>query len=144
MKRQLVNSEAKFVVATPNFVQGLLAIRNDSFGLKSLQIIVIGETNEDSSYISFRELIKTDTTGVKFLVGSEIDTTEEVALLPYSSGTTGLAKGVMLTHSNFCTNILQVAEPGVLLMEKMGVEEFAGERLIGLVSAQYNIQRKLM
>ena len=31
----------------------------------------------------------------------------QVALLPYSSGTTGLPKGVMLTHGNLISNICQ-------------------------------------
>jgi long-subunit acyl-CoA synthetase (AMP-forming) len=33
---------------------------------------------------------------------------EAVALLPYSSGTTGLPKGVMLTHANLVTSVRQV------------------------------------
>lgn len=32
---------------------------------------------------------------------------DSVALIPYSSGTTGLPKGVMLTHKNLVTNIMQ-------------------------------------
>jgi len=32
---------------------------------------------------------------------------EEVAFLQYTGGTTGVAKGAMLTHSNVCANILQ-------------------------------------
>ncbi len=32
---------------------------------------------------------------------------EDLAMLPYSSGTTGLAKGVMLTHRNVVANIMQ-------------------------------------
>ena len=36
-----------------------------------------------------------------------IDPAEDVAVLPYSSGTTGAAKGVMLTHRNIATNIAQ-------------------------------------
>ena len=39
---------------------------------------------------------------------------EHVAALPYSSGTTGKPKGVMLTHRNLIANIAQlndVAEP---------------------------------
>jgi len=38
----------------------------------------------------------------------DIDPAEDVAVLPYSSGTTGLPKGVMLTHRNLVANVLQV------------------------------------
>lgn len=36
---------------------------------------------------------------------------ESIAILPYSSGTTGLPKGVMLTHSNIVSNVLQFDHP---------------------------------
>ena len=39
-----------------------------------------------------------------------IDPKMDVAALPYSSGTTGLAKGVELTHFNLTSNILQMEE----------------------------------
>ncbi|MCK1820647.1 4-coumarate--CoA ligase family protein [Streptomyces sp. XM83C] len=46
-----------------------------------------------------------------------IDPVEDVAALPYSSGTTGTPKGVMLTHRQIATNLAQLdlavtAEPG--------------------------------
>lgn len=37
----------------------------------------------------------------------EIDPMEDIAVLPYSSGTTGLSKGVMLTHHNLTSNVDQ-------------------------------------
>ncbi len=41
---------------------------------------------------------------------------KDVAVLPYSSGTTGLNKGVMLTHANLVANVLQIAAmPRVLI-----------------------------
>jgi long-subunit acyl-CoA synthetase (AMP-forming) len=134
MKRQLESSGAKYVITTPAFVSALKAARNGCSTLSSLTIIVIGE-QDDESCISFFELVKTDPSGLKFLMGSKIDTRKEVALLPYSSGTTGLPKGVMLTHENVCTNILQVTEPGVLMMKKMEEQTMNTERLIGVVCA---------
>lgn len=38
----------------------------------------------------------------------DIDPAVDLAVLPYSSGTTGLAKGVMLTHRNLIANLRQV------------------------------------
>ena len=37
----------------------------------------------------------------------DIDPAEDLAALPYSSGTTGLPKGVMLTHRNLVANLCQ-------------------------------------
>ncbi len=45
----------------------------------------------------------------------EIDPMEHVVVLPYSSGTTGLPKGVMLTHFNLVANVAQLQH--VLLYE---------------------------
>ncbi|MFI9806487.1 4-coumarate--CoA ligase family protein [Streptomyces sp. NPDC052301] len=41
-----------------------------------------------------------------------IDPAEDIAALPYSSGTTGVPKGVMLTHRQIATNLAQL-EPAV-------------------------------
>ena len=37
---------------------------------------------------------------------------QTLAALPYSSGTTGLPKGVMLTHHNLVANVYQLLGPG--------------------------------
>ena len=40
----------------------------------------------------------------------EVDATDQVVVLPYSSGTTGFPKGVMLTHRNLVSNLVQVED----------------------------------
>ena len=37
----------------------------------------------------------------------EINAKDDVCSIPFSSGTTGLPKGVMLTHYNLLANVLQ-------------------------------------
>ncbi|CAK0898890.1 unnamed protein product, partial [Prorocentrum cordatum] len=44
-----------------------------------------------------------------------IDPVRDVCVLPYSSGTTGLSKGTMLTHANIVANLEQLSAPGVFL-----------------------------
>jgi len=39
-----------------------------------------------------------------------IDPREQIVVLPYSSGATGLPKGVMLTHWNLVANLVQVKD----------------------------------
>ena len=59
------------------------------------------DPTEEATWIA--ELI-----GEPFDGAIEIDPATDVAVLPYSSGTTGLAKGVMLTHRNLVANVMQI------------------------------------
>lgn len=55
---------------------------------------------------SLRELIDS---GSEEFKNVKVNPEEDVALLPYTGGTTGMPKGVMLTHFNLTANALQLA-----------------------------------
>ncbi|XP_075232362.1 uncharacterized protein LOC142330816 isoform X1 [Lycorma delicatula] len=61
---------------------------------------------------------------IKEMMESNIDTSnniqnnmkpEDIAILPYSSGTTGLPKGVCLTHYNLVSNVCQIGSKDTLM-----------------------------
>ena len=54
----------------------------------------------------FSALLKDD--GKGFPKSVDCNPIDDVVILPYSSGTTGLPKGVMLTHYNVVTNLIQL------------------------------------
>ena len=53
------------------------------------------------------ELLTSDTSAP---ANVSIDARRDVCVLPFSSGTTGVPKGVMLSHFNIVSNILQATE----------------------------------
>lgn len=57
---------------------------------------------------SFAELLKSTTTA---LPAAEHSPEQTIAALPYSSGTTGLPKGAMLSHFNLIANVYQLVAP---------------------------------
>jgi len=53
----------------------------------------------------------------------DINPTEDLALLIYTGGTTGVPKGAALVHSNFVSNVMMMDEWGRLVHEKGGPPE---------------------
>ena len=92
-------SHAKYLVTTPS-----LAEKAFSAGvLKEIRsVFVIGQA-EDCESIS--SLLFEDGAASTYLDDVKIDPKEDVVALPFSSGTTGVSKGVMLTHHNLIAQI---------------------------------------
>ena len=93
--RQLDDADAKVLVTVPD-----LADRARSFGIR--RVVVLGEAPPGAA--SLAELLDSRADAPRL----EVDC-DSVALLPYSSGTTGLPKGVMLTHRQLVTVSRQLA-----------------------------------
>ena len=128
MKHQLVDSGARAIVIVENFASVLSEIRNEvpvefvittkigdmlnfpkglliNFVMKHVKK-VIPEWNLPGS-VSFTDALK-EGKNLKF---EKVDLgLDDLAFLQYTGGTTGVAKGAMLTHRNMVANMLQSRE----------------------------------
>ena len=101
---QLADADARFLLAAPAFLPTARAAVARAGG--RARIVVLGPTPDDGTAdtIAFTDLLVHGDRPPSV----PIDPAADLALLPYSSGTTGLAKGVMLTHRACVTNVVQM------------------------------------
>ena len=119
---QFKNSGAKYVATMAAF-QPSVKKAADMVGIGTI-IMIDDHPVKEHGYVSYQSLV-TDS-GSRF-VEHKVDAKNDIAVLPYSSGTTGLPKGVMLTHHNLVANTCQFHHP-----EYMDLS-FDGCTLLGLL-----------
>src|SRR5882672_5056953 len=102
IRYQLENSGAAFLITDGPLLEGI-----NMGGLPSLRRI-FAIRNFTNGTEEFRTLLNPTTAALPQPTASSQET---IAALPYSSGTTGLPKGVMLSHSNLVSNVYQLLGP---------------------------------
>ncbi|XP_022918533.2 uncharacterized protein [Onthophagus taurus] len=110
IRRQILDSNAKLIITLND---GYRNCKDATLSLKTtIPIVIVKDKNEDSipnKCINFQELID-----YKFKTEENIALDyDDVVHLPYSSGTTGMPKGVMLTNKNIVANIEQFHAPQI-------------------------------
>jgi acyl-CoA synthetase (AMP-forming)/AMP-acid ligase II len=100
VNHQLHDSGAKLIVTIPMFLD---IAREAAQGTHVEEIVLIGGDGSEEDVTQIAELLGAGAAAPDV----DIDPDKDLAVLPYSSGTTGLPKGVMLTHRNLVANILQ-------------------------------------
>ncbi len=104
---QFADSEAVCIVTIPALAEKCQTSARLASSVR--EIIVIGESDIDG-IVPFSELLRHGDVPPDV----EIDPANDIAALPYSSGTSGVPKGVMLTHRNIVANLAQVEPDGVV------------------------------
>ena len=100
LKRQLNDANAKYLLTVPAFLEKAREAASQS-GIR--EIFVLGEVEGETSFASLMQ-------AEGELPEVTIDPLEDLVVLPYSSGTTGMPKGVMLTHHNLVANVAQIKD----------------------------------
>jgi acyl-CoA synthetase (AMP-forming)/AMP-acid ligase II len=95
---QLKDAGARFLVAGPQFMD---QARAAMLAANIEELFVFGAA---AGATPFASLLESDGQ----VPAVDINPSEDLVVLPYSSGTTGLPKGVMLTHRNLVANLCQM------------------------------------
>lgn len=128
---QLTNSGAKALVTQLPFLPTAKQAAARA-GIPEDRIILLGEEGDPEGKIRHWSSIKSTAYCSRY-AKTKVRPSKDLAFLVYSSGTTGLPKGVCLTHYNVISNLLQMEPLEGVYLKPSGGPGNTGDRLLGVI-----------
>lgn len=130
IKNLLIRSESSVLVTSSKYLKTAYEIKKEISSLT--KVISMDKTQEDNTYIfdfinKGRSLIEKGKTDY---LNAKIDQ-DALGILLFTSGTTDLAKGVMLSHRNICSNMMSVC--GV-------IQIFSSDRIVSILPLHHTYE----
>ena len=110
------NSGARYVITIGLFLPNIRQACEIYSGIE--KIIVLGMEEKPDDCVSFMEMVLMEDGELYGSNRDGFDPKEDIAVLPYSSGTTGPPKGVSLTHYNLVANMTQLMHKDINMVQR--------------------------
>jgi 4-coumarate--CoA ligase len=128
---QLKDAGAKALITQKPFLETARQAAKKA-GLPEQRILLVGDEKDETGRFKHFTSIK-NLSGVSRYRRTKANPKDDVAVVVYSSGTTGHPKGVMLTHENIVANVLmlKVGEAGNLTWN--GGKDGKGDKILAFL-----------
>ncbi|XP_065192124.1 uncharacterized protein LOC135823207 [Sycon ciliatum] len=125
LNKQLTTAGAKYVFTTAELLSSVVEAAIANTDIKGV-VVMDTDSSRPSSLSSSVRVVPLSLllqTSAGLLPRFTVDAAKDTAVIPFSSGTTGLPKGVMLSHRNLIVNVLQMADEPELMYFRQSEDE---------------------
>ena len=128
---QLTNSKAKAIITQKPFLKVVREAAKKA-GIPEKRIILLGDEHDESGKFKHFTSVKSTAYCGQY-APTKVNPRKDLAFLVYSSGTTGMPKGVCLSHYNVISNLKQLYEVEGRSFSSSGGWDGKGDKQLGFL-----------